>query len=341
VESGKKIQKVADRLSSEHWAVLEQTAENAAVAGGNRALEFYGSNALHAVDQVGVSIADKNPSTIADYEATATILTTIDALLTQVAASIGAKVSYLAEETKSPDWFRGRLPTEVFAKVTPPETFFSPQRAEIRVVIDGIDGTIGFLMGIPLFCSGIAILLDDQPRIGAIYDPVHRTLYCASVRESDTGVVEARATVQRSSSAQSVDLIRDLTEQANGSNRQLSQSAVGVHLSRSKRDALHKILGAKGDEISVLEKVARAAGSTYALNSGLLALAFLADGALGGFVQPSTNLWDVAPAHPLLVACNKMVSRFDGSPIDYNRNERVSIVAGSPAVHQALIALLH
>src|SRR5205085_11182336 len=55
----------------------------------------------------------------------------------------------------------------------------------IAILFDGLDGTINFTAGIPLFCTAIAFFIEQEPRIGAIYDPHHNVVYYGSLRGHD------------------------------------------------------------------------------------------------------------------------------------------------------------
>jgi myo-inositol-1(or 4)-monophosphatase len=44
-------------------------------------------------------------------------------------------------------------------------------------VIDPLDGTTNFLHGFPIFCVSIALIKDNDPVVGVIYDPTHDLLY--------------------------------------------------------------------------------------------------------------------------------------------------------------------
>jgi len=89
-------------------------------------------------------------------------------------------ISYLGEETSYDDLLRKNLVNaDVLQKIHPPERFFGNGGNTLRVIFDGIDGTCNFDRGLPLFCTAVAILVDDQVRISAVYDPIHHEIYSA------------------------------------------------------------------------------------------------------------------------------------------------------------------
>ncbi len=46
-------------------------------------------------------------------------------------------------------------------------------------LIDPLDGTLNFLHGLPIFCVSIALLVDRQPFLGVVYDPMRNELFYA------------------------------------------------------------------------------------------------------------------------------------------------------------------
>lgn len=46
-------------------------------------------------------------------------------------------------------------------------------------VIDPIDGTTNYAHGLPIFCASLALEIDGEARVGAVYDPNRRELFTA------------------------------------------------------------------------------------------------------------------------------------------------------------------
>jgi myo-inositol-1(or 4)-monophosphatase len=46
-------------------------------------------------------------------------------------------------------------------------------------VIDPIDGTTNYAHGLPIFCASLALEIDGEPCVGAVYDPTRRELFTA------------------------------------------------------------------------------------------------------------------------------------------------------------------
>jgi hypothetical protein len=142
-------------LENGFWSVLERAAIRAVTAGGMAAMNYY-RQALPWASVVSQREEDRNPSILADLEATAAILQTIDRQLTPIAQRLACSLSYLGEETEYRDWLNENLNKSIFQRVRPPERFFSDGDNIIRVIVDGIDGTVNFTRGIP--CSAQPLL---------------------------------------------------------------------------------------------------------------------------------------------------------------------------------------
>ena len=69
-------------------------------------------------------------------------------------------------------------------------------------------------------------------------------------------------------------------------------------------------------------------------------MADIARGALGGFVNVVTNIWDVAAGQVLVEACGGRVTRIDGTPIDYSAKKTedatVDVVAAKGHLYDKL-----
>ena len=59
-------------------------------------------------------------------------------------------------------------------------------RAEVRWIIDPLDGTRNFIHGIPHFAVSIALMNKREPLLGVVYDPVRDEMFCAERGEGAT-----------------------------------------------------------------------------------------------------------------------------------------------------------
>lgn len=318
------------------WPALEQAAIQIVTAGGMAAMGYY-RDAWSRSAAVGED--RKNPSTDADIQATAAILQSCHTILSPMAGELVCGVSYLGEESQYDGLLRGKLSDDVMRHKHDPARFFESSNNVLRVIFDGIDGTANFNRGLPFFCSAVAVLIDDQVRVSAIYDPIHHLVYSAALTgpyETPTGAATASAWPVASGSK--IDLIAGARSQPP---TPLNREAVGTHFTRTRPKALQGFLRpSPGQSEGQLERLVAGTGGVYALNSGLVAMAEVARGALGAFVNVVTNPWDVAAGECLVRACGGIVTTISGAPIEYVSADPVSVLAAKQHLHGPLLQLL-
>ena len=329
---------LSERITAQgRWPALEQAAIQMVTAGGLAAMGYY-RDAVQAQAALAGSAA-ANPSTLADLAATAAILQTAHATLPALAERLGAELHALGEETPYLADLRGMVAEAALARVRQPEDFFAATTNTLRLIFDGIDGTGNFTRGIPLFCSAVALLVEGQARVAAVYDPIHHHVQSAVLAGPQGQLdAEAHAAGWQVASGLRVDLAAALRAQPP---RPLKQEAIGVHFTRSHPGHLQAFLRPSGGGPSgMLERLALASGGVYALNSGVVAMTEVARGTLGGFVNSITNPWDVAAGEVLVRACGGHVTTFAGAPIRYDSPAHLSVVAAKPHLHAAILDLL-
>lgn len=174
-------------------------------------------------------------------------------------------------------------------------------------VVDPIDGTQPFLLGLPTWCVSIAYVRDGAVQVGVIRNPVTDDTYAAMLGHGATRngkpmhVADAHA---------------------------LSDGLLGMGCSSRTRPA----------DLGYIAEHLRADGGMYhRCGSGALTLAYVAAGQLIGYVEMHINAWDCLAAILLVEEAGGRVSDFlaqngvtGGGPI----------VAGSAGVYEAVAALL-
>ena len=159
-------------------------------------------------------------------------------------------------------------------------------------VVDPIDGTSGFLAGIPAWCVSIAFALGGEVEIGVINAPVIDELF----------------TARRGGQAQ----LNGARMQASPA-RALEHGSVGVGLSnRVTPDAV----------LAFIDRLVRGGGLYYRNGSGALMLAYVAAGRLLGYYEPHMNAWDCLGGVALVRAAGGATNNVlagggltDGSPV--------------------------
>ncbi|WP_282609828.1 inositol monophosphatase [Pelagibius sp. Alg239-R121] len=129
-------------------------------------------------------------------------------------------------------------------------------------VVDPIDGTACFVVGIPTWCVSIAFVRDNRIEIGVIYDPNTDELFSASRGQG------AYLNGQRMATSAASDFTNGMT---------------GFSFSHRATPQ---------DIVVLLEKLLIAGGMFYRNGSGALTLAYVACGRLNAFFEPHMNSWD-------------------------------------------------
>jgi fructose-1,6-bisphosphatase/inositol monophosphatase family enzyme len=315
------------------YANLQKALVHSVIAGGTASMEYY----RQPLKEYPAESISKNPSTIADLHATLAIIYALDNYLSPITMTqFGCDFSCLAEETHYVDWFQNKLSAPLFQKIKTPKKFFS-QTKGIRVIIDGIDGTGNFLRGIPLFCSAAAIIVDNHPRVSALYDPVQHIVYSACLPGPDNNIRQnAEAWEWHISNNHRTDLT--LLNQGH-EKKTLLQETIGVHFSRSDPNKMHELLQSNNSH-SILEKLSRSSAGIYAFNSSFIAMIYVAQAALGAYVNNTTHLWDIAAGEVLVRACGGKVTDLNKNPIVYNSSSRLSVVAAREQLYDDLMHIL-
>lgn len=329
--------KLCERVSDDRlWETLEHIAIETVTAGGMAAMGYYRSA---WAKQFSLDEEKKNPSTIADLQATSTILRTCHTLLSPIAGKLLCGLSYFGEESTYDDYLRENLSDDVMNRKHPPKRFFESHENVLRVIFDGIDGTKNFNNGLPLFCSAVAILIDEQVRVSAIYDPMHHQVYSALLPGPlDNPEHGASASAWQVSSGNRIDLVKSQKSQQP---QLLSKESVAIHLTRSHPDKLNEFAGPQGgSKESMLQRLARSSGGIYALGSGIVAMNEVARGGIGAFVNNITNPWDVAAGEVVVRACGGKVTDLAGNPIRYSSEKPISVVAAKGHLHQQILDIL-
>jgi myo-inositol-1(or 4)-monophosphatase len=193
----------------------------------------------------------------------------------------------------------------------PEDQFFSeeltPTGAPLPVtarhcwVLDPIDGTNNYALGIPHCAIGLALLTNGRPVYGFVYDLARRTL-----TEGGPGFG-----------------VRDGERQASMKTAALDgQSVVGFHSPYDKQYAAHAALLAANYKIR-------------GLGSSTMHLAYVGVGLFDAVVDHNVKVWDIAAAVPLVLAGGGVVEFVTASPFPLRQFDlnmgRIFYVAGTKA----------
>jgi myo-inositol-1(or 4)-monophosphatase len=173
-----------------------------------------------------------------------------------------------------------------------------------RWLVDGLDGTVNFLRGIPQWCVAVVLEEDDEPLAAAVLDPVRGELYSAARGEGahrDGERLQVRAGAPLREAVVSSFLRDDKL-----------RGAAAI-------DGFGALLGAPA--------VLRMGGA------GSLELAWLAAGRIDAWTQPNVDPWDWLPGRLLVEEAGGRTAVIDGDPLAWH-------LAAAPGTFAELEALL-
>ncbi len=185
-----------------------------------------------------------------------------------------------------------------------------PLSARFAWVLDPIDGTNNYALGIAHCAISLALLENGVPVYGVIYDMARRVLMHGG---PGFGVRDGEREVRVSAEKPSPHLL------------------LGFHSPVDQSYAKEAALIVENFKIR-------------GLGSSTLHLAYVAAGILGGVVDHNVRVWDIAAAVPLCLAAGGEVRYVTPSPFPMREfdlhMDRIHYVAGNRAVCDHLLALL-
>ncbi|MFN2419010.1 MAG: inositol monophosphatase [Candidatus Limnocylindria bacterium] len=176
-------------------------------------------------------------------------------------------------------------------------------------VIDPLDGTVNYANGIPFYCVSVALVVDDVPAVGVVFDPARNDLYGATADGPATLDGEPITTSAKETLSDYV----------------VSLAVIG-------RGGL-----ARERKIAPLIRIHRRMGSAA------LALVYVANGRFDAFVQNGgLSPWDVAAAGLISERSGAVVTDIRGRRWwdSTLTGPRASVLAAPPAQHAAILQLV-
>ncbi len=170
-------------------------------------------------------------------------------------------------------------------------------------VIDPLDGTSNFLHGIPHFCVSIALLDNQEPVLGVIYDPLRNEIYSA-VKGSGAVLNDKRIRVAQRNDLSGAMLITGFAPR--------QRSKIGAQL-----EAVRELM--------------RDAEDVRRTGSAALDLAYVAAGRADAYFEAGVMPWDIAAGVLLVREAGGRVCDFRGGN-DYFKYGQ--IVAGNLKVSE-------
>ena len=184
--------------------------------------------------------------------------------------------------------------------------------AEFEWVIDPIDGTRNFAMGVPFWCVTIAVMKGGQPFLGAVYNPLVDQLFFA---EKGKGALLNDKPI-RVNNKDSIDYAFACFHRANES------GTYGDYIERYNVAAMRLIKDTNA--------------WIHSYGSGALAMCYLANGGID-FAAGNAGLdWDYIAPFLIAEEAGGIVTDSDGNPWQRNRQD---YVMANPNLHAKVLEL--
>lgn len=182
-------------------------------------------------------------------------------------------------------------------------------RARYRWVFDPLDGTTNYAHGLPIYCSSLALQLDGQTIVGAIFDSSRQELFTA---ERGAGAFLNGAPIHPSTTTTLLDSLL------------VTGFPYDVHRK------LDELVGMFGAFLGASRAVRR-------LGSAALDLCYVAAGRFDGFWEQLLKPWDVAAGALIVEEAGGQVTGMDGTPFD---PASAHLVASNGIVHGEMLGVI-
>lgn len=182
-------------------------------------------------------------------------------------------------------------------------------RASHRWVFDPLDGTTNYAHGLPIFCSSLALEIDGDAEVAAIFDPTRQELFTAE-RGEGAFVNGQRLAVSVTTSLMDALLVTGFP--------------YDVQIKATTLVALFA---------AFLER----ARAVRRLGSAALDLCYVAAGRFDGFWEQTLKPWDVAAGALIVAEAGGRVTGMDGSPFD---PVAAHLVASNGLVHDEMLEVI-
>ena len=189
------------------------------------------------------------------------------------------------------------------------EHAFASTGARHRWVFDPLDGTTNYAHGVPIFCASLALEIDGEAVLGAVYDPNRRELFTA---EAGVGAWLNGQPLKTSTNATVLE--------------SMLVTGFPYHV-QDNPDEFLRVFG----------QVIRRARAVRRLGSAAIDMCWVAAGRMEGFWEASLQPWDTRAAALIVEEAGGRVTGMDGREWDPYVGH---IVATNGFIHEELLAIL-
>ena len=173
-------------------------------------------------------------------------------------------------------------------------------------VFDPIDGTTNYAHGLPIFCSSLALEVEGEPLVAAIYDPNRKELFTA---ERGQGAWLNGQPIRVSGAASLIDALL----------------VTGFH---------YEVQKDPGDVIAMFAAFISRARAVRRLGSAALDLCYVAAGRFDGFWEKKLQPWDVAGGALIVSEAGGQVTGMSGAPY---ASRGGSVLATNGRIHDEML----
>jgi myo-inositol-1(or 4)-monophosphatase len=173
-------------------------------------------------------------------------------------------------------------------------------------VIDPLDGTASFVIGIPFFCVSVALCKGPNAVVGVLVDPNHNEEFTA-VAGKGSFLNGNRISVTK--------------------RRQIEELYLNVNHTKFDQKLFESI------NKNIMKKIRR----FHKLGSLCLEVAYVASGRLDGTINNDLSMWDIAAAGLIVEEAGGMWTLLDGSKPRFPVFDKMDICATNGTIHKDLL----
>jgi myo-inositol-1(or 4)-monophosphatase len=176
-------------------------------------------------------------------------------------------------------------------------------------VFDPIDGTTNFAHGLPIFCASVALEIDGEAEVAAVYDPTRKELFTA---ERSGGAFLNGQPIRVSSA------------------RELVNAMLVTGFPYDVHDRVDEIVGLFGAFVGRARAVRR-------LGSAAIDLCYVAAGRLDAFWESDLKPWDIAGGSLIVQEAGGRVTDMAGGRF---RSRARSVLASNGLLHEPMLRVI-
>jgi len=191
------------------------------------------------------------------------------------------------------------------------EAGYKNKNSNYTWIIDPLDGTSNFSVGIPWFGIMICVLKDNEAVMAGIYLPFDDSLYFA---EKGKGATK------------------------NGNKIQVSKE------NELKNILMAYSLDYSEDPSKIIKKLVQNVRNLRSTNS-IIDLCYIADGRFGGCIHQSLKMWDIAASYLIIKEAGGIVTDINGNDINFNVNKSdyqkdFTMISSNNILHKEILKLI-